>query len=281
VNLVTKPGVYDMSDEAYHADPVAGGSLSASGAKRLLECPAKFDWDRRHHARHTDVFDFGHAAHKLVLGAGAELAVVDAKDWSTKAAKAAKAAAHAAGKIPILVGQHETALAMETTVRQHPLASVLLKPGSGEPEKTLVWRDDEYSIFCRAKLDWLRRPQAGQRRLIVDYKTATSAERERFRRAVANYGYHIQDAWYRNGVESLGLAPDGAAFVFVVQEKTPPYIVELYQLDVDFQAKGWAKCVAARERFRDCQEAGVWPGYDNDFETPIKPPKWMEYDSDY
>jgi len=33
---VTAPGVYDIPAEAYHADPVPGGSLSASGARDLL-----------------------------------------------------------------------------------------------------------------------------------------------------------------------------------------------------------------------------------------------------
>ena len=49
--VVDEPGVYDGLDEAaYHADPVPGGSLSASGAKLLLppSCPALYaDRERR------------------------------------------------------------------------------------------------------------------------------------------------------------------------------------------------------------------------------------------
>jgi len=33
---VTEPGVYDIPEDAYHRDPVKGGSLSYSGAKKLL-----------------------------------------------------------------------------------------------------------------------------------------------------------------------------------------------------------------------------------------------------
>jgi len=38
--LITEPGVYALPADVYHADPVAGGSLSSSGAKKLLACPA-------------------------------------------------------------------------------------------------------------------------------------------------------------------------------------------------------------------------------------------------
>jgi hypothetical protein len=47
---------------------------------------------------HVTTFDFGHAAHKLVLGAGPEIVVVDAERWDTKAIKEEVAAIHAAGR---------------------------------------------------------------------------------------------------------------------------------------------------------------------------------------
>lgn len=38
---ITEPGVYDLPAEVYHADPVEGGSLSSTGARKLLppSCP--------------------------------------------------------------------------------------------------------------------------------------------------------------------------------------------------------------------------------------------------
>jgi hypothetical protein len=75
--VITQPGVYDLPADVYHADPVPaelGGSLSSSGAKLLLppSCPAIYQWARTH-PTYSDAFDFGHAAHKKVLGAGAEI----------------------------------------------------------------------------------------------------------------------------------------------------------------------------------------------------------------
>ena len=91
--VITEPGVYDIPEGAYHADPVPGGSLSRSGAKLLLQSPAKFDWRRTHGVKPKRAWDIGTAAHTEVLGTGAEMVVpVDASGvpyeaWTTKDAK--------------------------------------------------------------------------------------------------------------------------------------------------------------------------------------------------
>src|SRR4051794_32399270 len=85
------PGVYDdMPVAAYHADPVPGGSLSCSGAKKLLppSCPALYAWERDNPPAPTTTFELGHAAHQRVLGVGPEIVVVDAETWNTNAVKA-------------------------------------------------------------------------------------------------------------------------------------------------------------------------------------------------
>src|SRR5258708_26204894 len=47
--LFRSAGVYGIPADAYHADPIEGGSLSSSGARRLLPpgCPALFRQDRK------------------------------------------------------------------------------------------------------------------------------------------------------------------------------------------------------------------------------------------
>ena len=84
------PGVYDeLPAEHYHADP----ALSASGMKLMLDpgCPALYRYQRDHPPKPKDTFDFGHAFHRLMLGDGARLRVLDYDNWLTKDAKAASA----------------------------------------------------------------------------------------------------------------------------------------------------------------------------------------------
>src|SRR5690606_36787791 len=70
--VIRRPGLYDLPEHIYHADPVPGGSLPSTGAWLLLECPARFRYEHAHPPVPRPHVDFGTAAHKLVLGVGPE-----------------------------------------------------------------------------------------------------------------------------------------------------------------------------------------------------------------
>lgn len=270
--VITGPGWYtDIPADVYHADPVADGSLSATGAKALLACPARYQYDRTHPKPPKKEFDLGHAAHRLALGAGAELVVVEADSWRTDAAKEAKAAIHAAGKTPLLPFEWEQVQAMHDALAAH-WAGQLLRGGLAE--QVLVWRDEPTGVWCRAMLDYRTGPR------VVDYKTTASAAPADLDDAVARFGYDLQRAFYVDGVMALGLVDD-PAFVFVAQEKEPPYLVSVFQLDAEYAAIGAAKARRAREMWRDCTAAGVWPGYPGtDDVLTIAPPRWVRNQSE-
>jgi len=278
---VTEPGVYDgMPEDVYHGDPVPGGSLSASGAKKLLACPARFDHDRQHPPAPTAAMELGTAAHKLVLGKGAEIVIIDAENYRTKAAQDDARAARAAGKVPLLPHEHGQAEAMAGAIRRHPVAGALFDPKRGDPEQSLFWFDEDYGIWRRARLDWLPRPAPyGQRMIIPDLKSCTSAAPGAIAKAVANFGYHIQAPWYVDAAEALGL-DDDPAFVLVFAETSPPYLITVAQLDTEDMAAGRELGRRACERYRDCTEAGIWPAYAEDV-IPISLPAWAIRDLEY
>lgn len=270
---VTGPGVYDIPAEQYHADPVPGGSLSSTGTRKLLppSCPAKFrHWLDNGQEPKKD-FDLGHAAHRKVLGVGPQIVLVDRSRWDTNEVKAEVAAIRAAGNVPLKRGEYDQVKAMAAAIRQHPIAGPLFEPGRGQAEQTLVWQCQRTGVWCRAMLDWLVRAE-GRRTLIVDYKSCASAAPDDLPRVIHQRGYHVQDAHYRDGVESVDLAPDGAAFVFVYQEKTPPYVVTVTQLPALDQTIGAGLCYQARDLYRQCMESGRWPGYSDDIEIISLPP---------
>lgn len=272
------PGVYDLTAEDYHADPVPGGSLSSSGAKRLLppSCPALFHHWATVGQEHKQAFDLGHAAHTLVLGVGAQMSVVDADDWRTKAAKDARAAAYAAGETPLLRAEHEQLVAMAAALAEHPSAGALLRPGTGNAEQTLIWQDQETGVWRRAMLDWTTHAADG-RLWIVDYKTTRSADPSAVSKALENYGYLQQAPWYLDGATELGLAGDlEPAFLFVFQEKTPPYLVTVAQPDPEVLAWGRRRNRKALDVYRRCVETGHWPGYADDV-ISVALPRWATY----
>lgn len=277
---VTEPGVYDLPDDVYHADPVPEGSLSVSGARLLLppSCPAKFAYQREHGRPPKKEFDLGHAAHLMVLGAGPELVVVEAADWRTKAAREQRAAAYAAGKVPLLPAQLDQVTRMAEQLRQHPIAAELLDPERMRAEVSIFWRDPEFGIMRRARFDALSTPDGSGSALLVDYKTTKAGDLESVSKALHFYGYAMQARWYRDGAIALDLVdPARARFLFIFQEIEPPYLVTVVEPDVDALRIGGERNRRAIEIFRDCTESGIWPGYTPTDEIPlVSLPGWVE-----
>jgi hypothetical protein len=259
---VASPGVYDMPEDEYHANP----ALSSSGARKLLppSCPAIYRWERDNGQPHKPEFDFGHAAHMVVLGVGPELYVVGADDWRTKAVKEERDEAYARGAVPLLPTEFDVVQAMAAALRAHPRASELFADG-GVAEQSLLWTDRDTGVACRARPDWM----ASDR--LVDYKTTTNVSPGHISRAVENFGYHQQADWYLTaGIELDLIAPD-AEFLFVFQAKTPPYLVTVVDLDDVALKIGRDRNQRAREIFADCVATDVWPAYSDDIETVSLP----------
>lgn len=265
-----RPGLhFDLDEKIYHSHPT---SLSVSGAKVLLKAPALYQWQREHPV-HKDVFDFGSAAHRMVLGAGPKIVVIDADSWRTKAAKEAREEIRAEGDIPVLAADHERVCAMATQLREHRLANDLLS--NGHPEVSAFCEDPETGVQRRSRFDWRE-----DRGILVDYKTAICSEPNAFVRSAAKFGYHMQAAWYYDIAVDLELDP--TAFAFVVQEKEAPYLVTVIELPADLVQAGRERNRRALQRFRDCTESGIWPGYlpDDQFATPSAP-AWTLRDEEY
>lgn len=276
--MSTVPGIYDgIPEDAYHADKE---SLSVSGAKRLLppSCPAKFKWELDHGGRpNKRVFDFGRAAHSLVLGTGTEVVQVDADDWRTRVAKEARDTAYAEGKTPVLTSEWVQIVAMADALAEHPIASSLLDPQRGKAEQSAYWLDPAHDVLRRCRFDWLPESDGG-RLVLPDYKTARSAEPGAFSRAAASYGYHMQAAWYSDMARALGLAED-VSLVFVVQEQTAPYVVTVVELDDLSIDEGRRRNSEALQIYKRCTTTGVWPGYADGVEV-ISLPAWALYEDE-
>lgn len=271
--VVDKPGVYDIASDVYHSDPTPHGSLSCSGAKLLLppSCPALFKYRQENPAEPKKTFDLGHAAHDAVLGGGPEIVRVDEKDWRTNRAKAAAKEARGRGAVPLLADDWQTVQDMAAALRRHPVASRLLSPDYGTAEASLFWRDDAAGIDCRARLDVLPHGSGG-RMIIPDYKTTVCAEREKFSKSAMDLKYHMQGPYYIDGVRALDLAED-VVFVFVAQEKTPPYLVNVIQLDITYDHIGALLNRRAIDLYAQCASTNHWPSYADDVEL-ASPPFW-------
>ncbi|WP_145503203.1 PD-(D/E)XK nuclease-like domain-containing protein [Streptomyces sp. CFMR 7] len=264
----------DLSNTDYHADKT---SLSSSGARKLLapSTPAHFRYEQDNPQPATKTFDYGNAAHKLVLGNGPELAVIDHDTWNTKAAKAEVAEARERGAIPLKQHEMDMVTGMAAAIRQHPLAAALLDPAYGAPEQSGFWIDGPTGIRRRVRFDWLPSIQEG-RLIIPDYKTAADASDDAMQRDIAKYGYNMQADWYEEAARELGLGGQDAELLLIVQEKKAPYLINVIGIEFGSRVIAGAKNRRAIETFAECMSTGRWPGYADDEPNYLPLPAYAE-----
>ena len=248
-----------VPEQVYHADRA---SLSSSGARTLLhESPAQFLSDQSDPPDPKPVYDFGSAAHKFVLGEGADIVEVDAENWRGKDAQIARRAAWKEGKVPLLTADVMMAKAMAEAVMRNKWAKMLLAEGT--PELSGYWHDPETGVRLRFRTDWLTTVR-GQL-FCIDYKTAPSADPRKFARSAADFGYNQQQPWYEDGLVATGVGE--ARFLYITQSKKKPYLVSVNELDRQAVDLGRRLNRRAIELYAQCKATDTWPGFDDTVHT--------------
>ena len=244
---------HDMPERDYHAHL----ALNASTLKAVDKYPLK----KVRHALdnrpgYNPAFTLGSAAHRLILeGTGEGIVLIDKPDYRTKEARVSRDAALADGGIPPLPHEHEQVVAMCAAVKGDDTAGPLL---TGHQPEVSVFAD-LYGQPCKARLDAWHEDDGTGRPLIVDLKTTQDADPDKFDRTALNYGYHQQQAHYCDLMEAeTGKRP---RFLFVLVEKTAPYLVSVVELDDLFYDLGRQKNVEAAARWEHAVKTNQWPGH--------------------
>lgn len=255
------------------ADADGTPALSASIAHILVGKSALHAWhahprlNPNYQQTESAEFDYGRAAHAVLLeGSEASLYVIEADDWRTKAAKEARDTAREGGRTPLLTKQVHRVRAMVAAAKAYIATSELPDVfGNGEPEHSLKW--EEGKTLCRSRLDWI----SADRTLILDYKTTVSANPDAFVSMAVGYGYTMQEAFYRRGIEAV--YGTRAKFVFLLQEKELPYACSLVAFDPAMQDIGDRQVQFALALWQNCMATGQWHGYPSRV-AYLEPPAW-------
>lgn len=166
-----------------------------------------------------------------------------------------------AGKEIITVEELERVEAIRDAVMAHPIAGKLLTPGEGEAEMSCYWTDEKTGLLCRVRPDFWRNDD-----IVVDLKTTRDASPDGFPKSIAQFRYHVQEAFYTDGIEQAIKQGNVArkkprAFVFVVVEKVAPFAVAVYRLDSESVDIGRREYREDLDRFAECKASDTWPGY--------------------
>ncbi len=289
---VSGPGLYRMPAAVYHADPAPVPSLSSSIAKILIDqSPAHA------HAAHprlgkaggadsdpTRAKEIGSAAHKLILGQGAEIQIIDAADYRTPEARRQRTAASEAGRIAILAPDLQKAerLANYADAR---LASIPDCEGFHAATAELVGIvQDPSGAWLRIMMD--RFEDRGSHAIIWDVKTGDQpAAPHVLGRRIESMGMEVQAALYVRAVELLIPRLAGRVrFRWIFIENDLPHAVTVAEADGVTLGIGARKLALALSRWNTACRSDQWPGYPARIVHPEYPgwaeQRWLEREAE-
>ena len=264
--LVQSGLIQGVPNNQYHAGP----GVSKSQLDQFAKSPAHYLASLSTQRKETPAMRIGTLFHGLVLEPErVKIAVAPVCDKRTKDGKATWEAfcAENAGAEIVTADEGEMLNGMVASVRAHPAANALLS-GPGIAEGSAYWDDEQSGELCRCRPDFYRQDLG----IIVDLKSTRDASPKEFARSIANYRYHMQSAFYQDGVES-STGDFIKGFVFVACESTAPYAVAVYQLDMQGVEAGRIEYRRLLLDLADCKASGKFPAYSDRIET-ISLPAW-------
>lgn len=123
----------------------------------------------------------------------------------------------------------------------------------GPVEACIVWDDESTGVRCKARIDKI----AGDLGLVVDLKTTVDASQ--FERQIYNMSYHMQLAWYCDGLTAVTETEWNGAIIAV--ENTMPFGVRSAMLSIDAHLAGRKMYRALIDQYAECVRSQVWPSY--------------------
>lgn len=202
----------------------------------------------------SGVADVGTIAHRVLLeGHENGIALIDADDWRTKAAKELRDAAYAEGKTPLLARKMEPirdmVAAAHKFVAQSEIAGVF---DSGHAEVTADWNDD--GLVCKIRPDYLTD------KWHISLKTTPGSANPAswMRRQLTPMGYDFGLMFYERGLLANNI--DVQHRILVIEQE-PPYgccLIGLAPSKRDVAERAVEQAIAI---WRTCKAKDEYPGY--------------------
>ena len=229
-----------LDNNTYHNGP----GISSSKIRRFSQS--------QYHAleevvEQTPAMTFGSAAHSLIVEGEAaffsDVVTIKGSPY-TNANKQLKKDSLAKGLSVITEEQRDTIYSMNNSLVLE--AEPYLRPNEDYPqvlkspkEVSIYWYEQD--LLCKTRADVVRNAfdnNFGEDAIVlVDYKTTSDCSVRGFTNSVRRYSYDLQAAWYKRGFERAGFKV--ADFVFVAQEKKPPYANKVFKMNHADMEIGW------------------------------------------
>jgi len=259
-----------MPNEVYHASP----GVSKSGLDKINRSPAHYKFAPE--VAQTRNMVLGAAMHAALLEPGLfeqeYLLLRDVKDRRVSAYKEA-IKNHPENKV--LTGtEADNIVGMQEALSMNSFFSSLQKKIIYTELSLFVTDSDGTLLKCR--FDAITSDGT-----IIDLKTTTDARPDFFSRAIFNFRYHVQAAWYSD-LFTVATAKS-TEFIIIAVEPDQPHAAKIYVLDDVAIEIGQSEYQKDLELYKECEKTGHWPAYDvPDRPELISLPEWaiMNYESE-
>lgn len=171
-------------------------------------------------------------------------------------------------KIILKASDANKILEITQAVKNHKAANNILEK-SQKTEISAFWTQPDYQIPCKAKYDLLFNDDT-----IIDFKTTTASTPNAFGKSIINYRYHVQAAFYLDGLAEITGKP-AKNFYIIACEKTRPYNVMVYKLTKEYLALGQKEYYSDLEGFSQClKDQNFYIDLNEGEVMELLPPEW-------
>lgn len=257
-----KPGIYtsdQLSNEDYHR----ADGISKSGLDLILRSPAHYRFAEKREA--SRAMEIGTALHCAILEPerfASEYMLL--RNVTDRRASEYKEAVKVWGSERVLTGtEADKVVGMQESVRTNPHLAYL--DAAGRCELSVFATDPETGVLVKCRFDKML-----DNGIAVDLKK-TQDIRD-FAKSVANYGYHMQAAFYAD-VWKWATGEDLVGFIFAAVEESMPHASAPFTLDEEALDIGRMMYRKALNQYADCMAADEWPGIACEPQT-IQLPSW-------
>lgn len=247
-----------MNDKEYNEMP----GIRRSDLWLMNTSPMHFKYRMEHEQEQTPALIFGQAMHKFILEPESftdEFAIIPNVDRRTKAGKEEfeRFKTENEFKTWLAQDQYEQILNMAAALESNDAIHAILSDVNKRVESPFCWIDGETGEPCKVKADILT--YIDEKPTIIDYKTTMSCADRAFEREARRYGYGFQAGMYCEGIDLGSL--EQHEFIFIAQEKNPPYAARIYRCDRGFIEAGQRRFHTLLRLYHECRMNDDWYGY--------------------
>lgn len=256
-----------ISNEDYHAGP---GLSRSTVWTAYTKTPA-----------HTRLIEPSEQdSNALAKGSALDIALLDPLAFETKVMRGpadrrgnkwieAQAEAHNTGRILLTESGYKEVEMMREIAIHHPTIGPIVTRDDGVRGASGYAVHQDTGLLRKARPDlWI--PTAG---LMIDLKTSRDASPRGFSKSIGEYGYHVQEEWYREVWQEAG-GGEVEAFLFFVVESADPYQIAVYEIDEPARDKARGVIRQMLPIMQACAATGFYPGYPSGVQS-IGLPAWM------